>query len=278
MSEDQQSDIFKEVLEKFESFCSNNSRIKELLHSPNISTESIDKLQDSLQHSEKKLIEIMDLVKTNKEEWIKNKLTSTNGVIKTNEQVKSEDSEQQQPKIGMLKLVSLDKLLDPSRLNDKNCDEPIIILSDGESESPVAQNKSLLPAEKGLKKVNPRIKIRPLRSRAKNTYVCDSDTCSEDEIQTKKYNRIKRSRQKKTDCLASDSDIVVTKKVKKVEDKQSEVKDSWKTIIESDKKLQCKAYVALPRRIECEKLQEVYLNNPSELLPKRYVCKYFLIF
>lgn len=273
-----QSDIFSKIIEDLEKFCEGNNKIKESVKIVDVNKEeSVDNgyetLQNSLVNSEKVLSEIVDYVKKSREQWLaqkKNKQQEDllNGFVETNEVV---EEKEETPKVGLLKLVSLDKLLDPSRLNGKIDNDSVIVLSDAESEVKTPRKRStvLCKNEKPLNKTRMSAnKARPLRAQAKKSYkavktVEESGSSSSEEETTVKYNRIKRSRRKMSDSSASDPGFVVSKKAKKPEKKTavkkmsgSESDGKWKV----DGKVNWKAYVPLPR-VQCEKLKEHYLKK-----------------
>lgn len=257
-----QSAVFKKILEDLEKVCNLNKQIKESVETLNVDNEEeVDRtyevLHSSLESSEKALSEIVGYFKKSKDEWLESKnkkiveTTTLNGI-------KEEDA---QPKVGLLKLVSLDKLLDPSRLNDKE-DDAVIVLSDAEPEQIQKKNTQLrrilvtAPATK-KNKTN-----RPLRNRiVRKKVVVDSDSESEEETRSRKS---RRSHRKRNDSSSSDVEFVQQKKPKITKKRKS---DSSSSEEEMDEKLRWKTCVSLPR-VSCEELEEYYLNKPDVFLPK----------
>lgn len=268
--ENTQAVVFKKILDDLEKVCVLNKQIKESVEALNVDNdEEVDRtyeaLHSSLETSEKALSDIVVYFKKSKNEWLESrnkKIVETTAVNGT-KAIKSEEDEGQ-PKVGLLKLVSLDKLLDPSRLNDKENDA-VIVLSDAESEateqtqkkSTTTQLRRILVTSVTRKhKTN-----RPLRHRTvRKNIVLDSDSDSEEEI---RYRKSRRCYRKRNDSSSSD---VVTQKKSKITGKQ-QMSDSSSNDGEIDVKLRWQACVSLPR-VKCEDLEEYYLNKPDVFLPK----------
>lgn len=286
MAEKLQSAVFKKIVEDLQEFCDTNQKITDALKSVDANKDDVvdktyETLEASLCNSEKVLCEIVAYVKTNKLLWAelkRNKQSLLNGGVETNEIATSETDENNELKVGLLKLVSLDKLLDPKRFNEpSNEDDAVIVLSDSETAAATSTQNN-----KNAKQVNnssSRIKIRPLRSRnnRKSYKLSDGESSGDDD--ESRTNKRKRGRRKNSDSSASDPEFVVAKKTKAVADggggsgakKVTDVASGKKVIegvesktsVEVDKKV----YVALPR-VECEKLKEYYLKKPEVFLPK----------
>lgn len=172
-------------------------------------------------------------------------------------------------KVGMLKLVSIEKLLDPTRLPEPKKDDLVIVLSDGESE-----------------------KSEPRKTRAKRKVVkqkrWEKMPCSDEEFSKKKDRRTRKTRRREpSPSLSSSSRSSSEERVRKsrssrqrmtrkkwlptpsssssekenepVRDKSEDEKEVKRNETVSDEKLR-RAYVSLPR-VPCEQLLELYLKD-----------------
>lgn len=269
--ENPQSEVFRKILEDLEKLCEANNKIKESVKTVDVNKEeSVDEtyesIQSSLETNEKALSEIVNYVKRGKEQWTAQKKNKQlNGDVETKNEVG--DEVEKKPKVGLLKLVSLDKLLDPSLLNEKTADDSVIVLSDAEPEDKTSRKRTTV-SRKSEKQLNnkskmPAYKPRPLRHKTKHmqkTVISSSDSEEETIVKYNK-NRNKRGRRKRSDSSASDAEFVVTKKVKKPEQKKKIMSGSdsdGKKVV--DEKIHWKAYVPLPR-VQCEKLKEYYAKK-----------------
>lgn len=338
MSENLQSEVFRKILDDLEKVCDLNKKIKESVEALNVENdEEIDRtyeaLHSSLESSQKALSEIVGYFKKQHSEWLQHrseKNTTESAVPNGNSQdikteraetptIKAEEidieeeplaekedteetkAEEPAPKVGMLKLVSIEKLLDPSRLSEtkttKTDTDPVIVLSDAELENNtnsqlqnnVHLRKMLLspPVGKQLKAVNTAsvrsnsaVKKRPMRSRSQISIsnLADSDSDSEEERTNKNQRRSKKSRRKMSGSSSSDPDFEVaakmskksgstSRRVKRKCDESSSEDESGRKPADLDEKLRWEAFVSLPC-IRCEQLEEYYLKSPQVFLPK----------
>lgn len=274
MSVNQQSAVFKKILEDLEKVCDLNKQIKESVEAVNVENQedvekSYENLCGSLERSEKAFSEIVVYFKKSRDAWLGNR-NKDEPVGETKDEKPIVVNGTAEPKVGMLKLVSIEKLLDPSRLNEKKNEEAVIVLSDGETENVQPQKncvqlRKMLSArlDKGMKTVRSRT-LRHRNNFAAKSVILDSDSESEEERQNSKSRRRRKQN--------ADTEFVVQKKGRlAVADKQIDGSKKY------EEKFCWRAFISLPR-VPCEKLKEYYLNKPDVFLPmKKCVLFLFLL-
>lgn len=231
MAENPQLEIFNKICSDLEKLCENTSNIKEAVRVVDVNDEeAVDKIYENLQcilsNSEEVFSEIKTCVETGKEQWLEQKKNKSKGDVDVDN------------KVGTLRLVSLDKLLDPNRLNGKKDDN------------------ANLTKQKQVNRTKAVSVIQKNNLCKDDAVVVEIDSSSEDEEEIKK--RRCNSNVKRIRRISGNVGSATKKKAKKTESTCSG--DGVK--VELDAKFDWKAYVPLPR-IECEKLKEYYLKKPE---------------